>query len=676
MAPKKRNGPSATTVIDPVEALRSLEHEMNRSKLVSSTFANMQLHVTQRTLESYQTINQKNSEKISELEATVEHHNKESLEVLHYLQQELVKKTCLVEELNKGLASARETLLVQADGMRSQFSNTLQEQELLAVDLRLEIQRLRQEVDISAKYRLEGEEMVQAHSHLLQSHADMVNKYEREITRLRFAMVEQKVRLRAAEEEMNEAFQTEVDARAASLVQQTSKKLFADNLQLGVNVQVLQGDVVGLVSLSRDLRESLNRAKLDAVLHGEIHHEEVRASATVHLQARSSFQKAMELERKLHELDKQYNTKMKELEASKNHTIEQLTAEVAYLKQLCQSERSTTKHVRTMANFVVNQRSALEQFFFDALEDVTQHGSAKVSPLLNSQPIPNNAASGDTKTNSFRGHEDDAVEEEDPLLLLRDYADKEGGFNPREPTQRREVYAGSLASGHGVYRRPQTSRRSVSTARKDGPRNEVLRIEYQTREGGAKCTTSATSNLKKNLAQTEKKSGQSSANVLATFPSLPWEDKEKIIRAMLYFINTHHGSNGGNTGNILNSAPQPPAAPSDIVQTPMDINNPPSLEVEEINMHSDRPPTTGRNIHQVHCPTISASVKKGDVHYLPLKTSRLGSAGSNNSNSNIPPLFASPRLGSAASRPPTQPGTARPRIVHSTAKVVDPVVER
>jgi hypothetical protein len=357
------------------EALEQIDREtvagMHHANVVASTLANAALTSTQHTLSQYVGLYQGAHEEVAKLSHEMDERDRDAVRVVDFLRRELELKhqqhQRLVVEHRAELAQQQAASDAQVESLRAQ----LRAKEAESGALGAEVERLQGELDVVAEFRRQRIQVHHEHARHAAAEEELTQKYEREITALKFQNLEDRLRLRAVENEMTERFQDEVHEQANKLVDAKGRAIRDENERLRDHTVRLHTEVEELASVADERAEQVQRTQRVAELSLQTQAEYARRGLVQARVAKDAVEKVKQLQVELSVSQREAQALRQSDRAAHERYAADLRAQLDAAHSSLVAHRRDLIRTRNLARRIVAQRSELEQFFYDAIEHVT-----------------------------------------------------------------------------------------------------------------------------------------------------------------------------------------------------------------------------------------------------------------------------------------------------------------
>ena len=227
------------------------EAEVQLSMLVASTFANDELASKAATLQQYYQLCARLKEENERLREEMVERDRDSLQVVEFLRREVEKKQELVETLKVQIDQQREKMSDFLRDREEELTTVINSKDQLLGEKNDELKRLEQDLESVSRFKRSKHEMEDLVTKLRQTIADTKDHYEKELSRLRFQSLEEKVRLKHEEKDLNEKFSHAVNQKAMELLDGQTRQIHSENTELRMSYYKLEKEYMQLSKQSK-----------------------------------------------------------------------------------------------------------------------------------------------------------------------------------------------------------------------------------------------------------------------------------------------------------------------------------------------------------------------------------------------------------------------------------------
>lgn len=513
----------------------SFSQQLQERQVVATTFANLELANTKKALAQFVDLYEMLKKENERLTKDLKERDLDSLQVLEYLRLEVAQKTTKLDELERELKTSNEHHDAALRDVTTRLTSIIQDKDVQITKATNTIAALQKELEDLSLFSRERQEILLELDRSKEAYEVMMNKYERELTKLRFQTIEEKVKLKAAETEMVKKFNVEVDARATILVDVKAKSIHENNKNLVHDKTLLEKEVSDLVTLATEVQAELKEAQRSAELDARIQQEAMRHTAKLNKVARESDAKAQMHEARYRNLSAEFDAVLARERRESEQKIYHLQATINQLQKTVELHHHELIRMRSLAGAVVEQRSDLENFFYQALDDVRAMSRTQ-SAVSKTQKRPETLPSV-TYSRMESGHW---------YALTARTGGRSFSSTPISQRESRDVRSGeerlTVMSSPRVRGTPHTDMRQRILP---SPRDVALRsgVTPHSAQQGPFVSSSKTGDPEEAVpipSLKEDKDGEvleQQAVDSASFAALTWGEKELIIRSLLFYMN-------------------------------------------------------------------------------------------------------------------------------------------
>lgn len=466
-----------------------------KADVVAATFANTDLVSAKEALESYYAQFTRAEEDNRQLRAELEQQQQDSLTVIEHLEQRLDELNTEYGEYQEQVAVVLRTHEEAQRKLETQYQASVHERDEQIASLLSMVGRLQEDLRHASRYVQQRQEHTMELKALQDRLDDLATTHEKELTALRFQTIDRKMKLVALERKMLEEYHESSDREAQRLLELKHRNLVESNHELLKEKATLLQDINGMLTLTRDIDAERTALRRKADLHLRSQREVMRRAAARAQQTREQADKAMALEARVRELTAQQKDAVAAVRAELEGRVRELEAQLASANAAVGAHRKELQQMRALASHVVSQRTDLEKFFYVALEDCKRYRAA-LGPTRTAGPPAASASPSSSRVlppvgnaNSVSATSSTFLTQTAPL----------GG----------SVGGGSNSSGRGRGRGRQA---------------------HQQQQQHPQSSSSAT--------YPSPSSPSPPPSEGAYVEEMSWEDKEKVIKALLFYINS------------------------------------------------------------------------------------------------------------------------------------------
>ncbi|KAG8346987.1 hypothetical protein TRVL_02191 [Trypanosoma vivax] len=518
---------------------------------VVSTFANVDLRVTKAAMEEYARRCETLSRENEQLRCELEKQEVESIKVVQHLNKKLEETQAIVVEQRGNIERLLSDSKAAAEALNTHYMKMLDERNDQLLQYSNLAQRLQTELRSSAHAIHFREEHRMELQRLMNQIDEMRMKHESELSALRFQTVDRKMRLLALEETMKESHKAQVERESDRLLEEKSQQLLKDHKELQEERVRLVKDIDELVQLTTVKNAECADVRRKGHLHQHACEEALRRIANNSRQARDLQMKTQKLEQQVKELLNEKQSIREELSRFYESKIQKLEKTLAETQSSLQSHRAELQKMRYIASKVVEQRSDLENFFYVALSDIRKMRSltskrGNTMPCVTrsavSSALPSLSVRSHSKTYSsnFTSHYPQPKQRKSSQATKSQKLESDTGAQDTEAitasvflTETQPHVTAAIPPGVSVGSTAHSVPPSgISTSSASGDK-------HSSRHHPNALSKSCLDYAIQSASGTHNFHGVSVGEDCggAYLSDLSWEDKEKVIKALLYYIN-------------------------------------------------------------------------------------------------------------------------------------------
>lgn len=341
--------------------------------VVAATFANLDLRATKAALDTYYekfTVLEAENKMLRE---ELVQHEEDSLKVVRHLEEKLEDSEKKTTQANQEIADIIAANKSSAADVMERYDEALRERDRQIAEYASLTERLQGDLRQASRYVQLRQEHAMELKHLHDQLEEMAAKHEKDLTALRFQTLDRKIKLVSLEKTMRQGFKDIVEEEANRLLDLQHRTLIVRSKMLEEEKVDMAHDIDDLIQLANTLSKEKEVMRRCADLHHRVHEEVLRYTVTVNRQHTKKEEKAQLLEAKLRDLLQKYNTVKEDMHKKYSTRIAELEMQLIDTQASLQQHRLELLQARELAKKVVNQRTDLERFFYVALSDCQRY---------------------------------------------------------------------------------------------------------------------------------------------------------------------------------------------------------------------------------------------------------------------------------------------------------------
>lgn len=333
-----------------------------------------ELQETRKSLEQFRDLYVRQRRENEDLKASLSNREKDHFELINYLRQENERKDRVIASLNESLKEQRQLLEQDHETVTAHF-----QEKLLAAEEKSsmekgakqrEIEELTEKLEVLQKFQRE-KDLIQGElkrlrvqtEELQESHRDELQGWEQKF-------FDEKRRVK---EEMNKIvhqMENKSKVDAVSQLDDRTKHIMREHAKMAEELRYQAEETEEMRQQRDDLDEQRKRLQRDKSLHESTFMELAREGALSKKQIRNLSNKVRLLEDSLREVTRHNNEERHKVADELRGKVDLHQGESDALRKQLKAKTRELRHIRRLSQMILDQRSEVEQFFIEALEQV------------------------------------------------------------------------------------------------------------------------------------------------------------------------------------------------------------------------------------------------------------------------------------------------------------------
>ena len=365
MPPKKKGkgkgggggggGGKSKQLADPKDAMMTMFHNLDQDKI----------NVLTRRVD--ETI----SEKMN-LQRKLEKGEKDTHEFVNYFQHELEKKDALIAKQNEQLASAELTLKSTVANLKAsyeaQLANMNEDRGKTEVGLRARLKVLEEELQKLDQFANDKRVMEDELKELKEELSRMEAAHVQSSTNQERKFLAEKARMQKEFEGQIQEMREEELERIQSGQDAETKKILQENKRIRDELRFQQEMTGELTAEKRRVQEVNKRLLREVELYAEKEREYAKQGKAKSGAIAELTEKCDALEAMLKDAGRKFGEEKQAVQRALKKDLEDQTLDAAGLRQLLRLKNRELQHVKTHARTILEQRTEVETFFLEALD--------------------------------------------------------------------------------------------------------------------------------------------------------------------------------------------------------------------------------------------------------------------------------------------------------------------
>jgi len=299
---------------------------------------------------------------------------KEHFELINYLRQENERKDRVIASLNESLKEQRHLLEKDHETVTNHFKARMQEAAEVAnrqkSELRREIESMSEQLEIFKTFTQQKDKLETDVRRLRVEMQEMTIQHKDTLDNWEQKFFDEKRRVQGEMDKIVLDIRTQSKEDAIAKLGERTKVIMHEHAKM-VDELRFQAEETEEMRLSKDKLENEKKLLMrDKSLHESTFMELAREGAFSKKQIRTLTNKVRLLEDSLKEVTRQNSQERTRVMSDLQQQVDITSEEAEQLRQQLRVKSKEMKHIRRLSQMILEQRSEVEQFFVEALEQV------------------------------------------------------------------------------------------------------------------------------------------------------------------------------------------------------------------------------------------------------------------------------------------------------------------
>lgn len=317
-----------------------------------------------------------------DLKASLSSREKEHFELINYLRQENERKDRVIASLNESLKEQRHLLEKDHETVTKHFKDKMSQAEEVAekekVVLRKEIESLTDKLDVLEKFTQQKDILEGEVRRLRVEKAELSAQHKDTLTNWEQKFFDEKRRVQGDMDKIVEDIRHKSKEDAIEKLGERTKVIMHEHAKMVEELRY-QAEETEQMRQQRDALEEERRLLMrDKSLHESTFMELAREGAVSKKSIRTLTNKVRLLEDSLKEVTRQNSMERQRVMGELQQQLDDSSTEADQMRQQLKLKSKELKHIRRLSQMILEQRSEVEQFFVEALEQVKLEKAKRV----------------------------------------------------------------------------------------------------------------------------------------------------------------------------------------------------------------------------------------------------------------------------------------------------------
>lgn len=305
-----------------------------------------------------------------QLQSSMVQNEQESIEIFTLLQHNEEKKNNQMEKMQQQIREVKKEHRKEKENIVEGFSKQINELEEKLEERTQEVHVMRSELKLVTDFQKQKTSMMRELENIKNDMHGANRDHKATLARMEQKFFEEKMRLQQEANQKIAELAERAHTEAISNLDETTKSVYKENVRLSeaLNYHMKEGDVLKKkVSRLEEENESL---KGDKELNDMMVQEKIVQVKQQKEQIRELQEKVELLEISLSHMSREFETTRKDIITKSRIENEASKIEIAKLQRVIELKTKEMNKVKRLAKNILDQRTELERFFLESLEQV------------------------------------------------------------------------------------------------------------------------------------------------------------------------------------------------------------------------------------------------------------------------------------------------------------------
>nr|XP_022332139.1 basal body-orientation factor 1-like isoform X3 [Crassostrea virginica] len=295
---------------------------------------------------------------------------KDTIECFTLLQKKDEEKKNENERLKQSIRELKKEHRKEKENIVEDFSTQINELEEKVSEKTREVELMQSELKVVKEFRRKRGQMQKELDDIKEAMYNANRDHKGTLTRMEQKFFEEKMRLQQEANQKIAELAERAHTEAISNLDETTKSVYKENVRLSeaLSYHMKEGEV--LKKLRDKLQEENERLKGDKELNDMMVQEKIVQVKQQKEQLRQLTEKIQTLEKSLSHMSREFNTEKKTIVMQARTENEAAKIELAKLQRVIDLKTREMNKVKRLAKNILDQRTELERFFLESLEQV------------------------------------------------------------------------------------------------------------------------------------------------------------------------------------------------------------------------------------------------------------------------------------------------------------------
>ncbi|XP_052697858.1 basal body-orientation factor 1-like isoform X3 [Crassostrea angulata] len=295
---------------------------------------------------------------------------KDTIECFTLLQKKDEEKKNENERLKQSIRELKKEHRKEKENIVEDFSTQINELEEKVSEKTREVELMQSELKVVKEFRRKRGQMQKELDDIKESMYNANRDHKGTLTRMEQKFFEEKMRLQQEANQKIAELAERAHTEAISNLDETTKSVYKENVRLSeaLSYHMKEGEV--LKKLRDKLQEENEQLRGDKELNDMMVQEKIVQVKQQKEQIRQLTEKIQTLEKSLSHMSREFNTEKRTIMQQARTENEAAKIELAKLQRVIDLKTREMNKVKRLAKNILDQRTELERFFLESLEQV------------------------------------------------------------------------------------------------------------------------------------------------------------------------------------------------------------------------------------------------------------------------------------------------------------------
>ncbi|KAK3093033.1 hypothetical protein FSP39_010308 [Pinctada imbricata] len=295
---------------------------------------------------------------------------KDTIECFTLLQKKDEEKRNENERLKQNIRDLRKEHRKEKENIVEDFSQQINDLEEKVAEKSREVELMQSELKVVKEFRRKRGQMQKELDDIKESMYNANRDHKSTLTRMEQKFFEEKMRLQQEANQKIAELAERAHTEAIANLDETTKSVYKENVRLSEELNYHRKEAETLKKMRDRLLEENESLKGDKELNDMMVQEKIVQVKNQKEQIRELTEKVQTLEKSLSHMSREFNVEKRSVSDRARVENEAAKIEIAKLQRVIELKTKEMNKVKRLAKNILDQRTELERFFLESLEQV------------------------------------------------------------------------------------------------------------------------------------------------------------------------------------------------------------------------------------------------------------------------------------------------------------------